>query len=896
MSELNARNLERTLMVLLPADRAPTEDEVNAFANQLRSAFSVSEGEFSAVLRRVYTKVSIIMDSGVALVSEHRPWLNARKPLIDPFYWHRYSQFLSKKDWPPQVIATLDRVSDEILDLLGNTADTDHWGRRGLVVGDVQSGKTATYTGLICKAGDAGYRLVVLLTGTLESLRRQTQERLDEGFVGLDSSGELTKIRTSRSVGVGLIDGRKAAGVFTSRLSDFNKSLLNTLGFRLDGFQVPVLVVIKKNKSILQNLEKWLTDFNSGPDGRIHAPVLVIDDEADNASVNTRREDEDPAEINRRIRSLLARFTHSSYVGFTATPFANVFIDPDTEDEMLKSDLFPRHFIYALETPSNYFGPQRVFGDDAYDNVLRSIEDADVVFPEKHKSSLTLAQLPESLLYAARTFLLATTIRDLRDEGPTHRSMLVNVSHFTAVQDQVAALLHGWLAQVQQDIRNYSQLNSEAALRVETIAALHETWMREFKDSGYSWDQVQAALVNGAVPVVVRAVNQRTGAASLDFRMYGDTGLRVIVVGGNSLSRGLTLEGLSTSYFFRSTKMYDSLLQMGRWFGYRDGYQDLCRIWLAEETVHWYTHIAEATLELRQQLRKMRDQNRQPIDFGLKVRAHPGALIVTAQNKMRRSTLVERVVSISGESLETTYIRTNENVIKSNRIVVEHFLSELQQDGEYEGKCGYGNPFWTGVPRQMVAELLRNFSVDPANVSFQANDLATFVESATEEFLNEWDVVVPQGEGKPITVAGLTVSTNVRSVRVYSESVLVSGKSARIASRGIERAGLTPEVVAELTADYRKAEPKKSVPDRLFRKQRPRPLLLLHLIEPRTNRSDAALLPSELIGLGLSFREFDDSDVARRVAYRINLIELRSTQDNLDDEDTGTEEDDDDLD
>jgi hypothetical protein len=893
MNDLNARNLERSLMVLLPADRAPTEDEVNALATQLRSAFSVSEEDFSAVLRRVYTKVSIIMDSGVALVSDHHPWLNARKPLIDPFYWHRYSQFLSKKDWPPQVIAALDRVSDEILDLLGNPADSDHWGRRGLVVGDVQSGKTATYTGLICKAGDAGYRLIVLMTGTLESLRRQTQERLDEGFVGLDSSGELTRIRTNRLVGVGLIDGGKAAGVFTSRLSDFNKSLLNTLGFRLDGFKVPVLVVIKKNKSILQNLEKWLTDFNSEADGRISAPVLVIDDEADNASVNTRREDQDPAEINRRIRSLLARFTHSSYVGFTATPFANVFIDPDTEDEMLKSDLFPRHFIYALEAPSNYFGPQGVFGEDAYENVLRSIEDAEVVFPEKHKSSLTLTELPESLIYAARTFLLATTIRDLRGEGPTHRSMLVNVSHFTAVQDQVAALLHTWLAQVQQDIRNYSRLNTDESLRVGTLAALRETWMSEFKNCGYSWDQVQAALLSGAIPVVVRAVNQRTGAASLDFRVYGDTGLRVIVVGGNSLSRGLTLEGLSTSYFFRSTKMYDSLLQMGRWFGYRDGYRDLCRIWLADETLHWYTHIADAALELRQQLRKMRDQNRQPIDFGLKVRAHPGALMVTAQNKMRRSALVERIVSISGESLETTYIRTNENVIKSNRIAVERLLVELLQDGKYKGKFGYGNPFWTGVPRQMVSELLRNFSVDPANVSFQAHDLAAFVEGATEEFLQEWDVVVPQGEGNPAAIAGLSVSTNLRNVQVYSESVLVSGKSARIASRGIERTGLAPEMVAELTAEYRKAEPKKSVPDRLFRKQRVRPLLLLHLIEPRTNKNDATVLPSELIGLGLSFREFDDSDVAKRVAYRINLIEMRSAQENLDDEDNGAEEDDD---
>jgi hypothetical protein len=895
MTDTNARNLERTLLVVLPSDRPPTEDEVKSLATQLRSAFPVTEEEFNALLRRVFTKVSIIMDPGVALVSEHRPWLNARKPQIDPFYWQRFSQFLAKKDWPPQVITTLDRVSDEILDLLGNPAETDHWKRRGLVVGDVQSGKTAAYTALTCKAGDAGYRLIILMTGTLESLRRQTQERMDEGFVGLDSSGELTKIRTSRSVGVGLINGSKAAGVFTSRLSDFNKSLLNTLGFRLDGFQVPVLVVIKKNKSILQNLEKWLADFNAGPDGKINAPVLVIDDEADNASVNTRRDDQDPAEINRRIRSLLAKFTHSSYVGFTATPFANVFIDPDTEDEMLGNDLFPRHFIYALEAPSNYVGPPAIFGDEARDNMLRPIEDAEAAFPEKHKSSLKVTELPESLLEAARTFLLSTTIRDLRGEGPSHRSMLVNVSHFTAVQDQVEALLHTWLAQVQQDIRNYSQLESAEALRVATLADLLSTWKREFADGGVPWHEVQAAMLAAILPISVKAVNQRTGAASLDFRQHGETGLRVIVVGGNSLSRGLTLEGLSTSYFFRSTKMYDSLLQMGRWFGYRDGYDDLCRVWLADETVHWYTHITDATLELRQELRKMRDQRREPIDFGLKVRAHTGSLIITAQNKMRRSTLFERVVSISGESLETTYIKTGGNIVKSNRMAVEEFLQQLVSAGRYEGAFGYGNPFWTGVPKEMVASLLRNFAVDPANISFQARDLADFVENATEDFLQEWDVVLPQGEGGTVSIAGINLSLNIRGVQPYSESVLVSGKSARIASRGIERAGLSPARVAELTAAYRETEQKKNVPDRIFRNERPRPLLLIHFIkpEPRSSRPESIVLPEELTALGLSFRVFDDSDVAKRVVYRINLVELRSGPESAGEEEDGAEDGDD---
>lgn len=454
MNTDNFRYLERTISVLLPSDRPPTEMEVKDLATRLRASFPVDDEEFEFLLRQLHTKLSIEMDTGVALVADYAPWLSALKPSIDPFYWDRFFKFLQKKDWPPRVVATLDGVTDDILDLLGNPTQTTPWKRRGLVVGDVQSGKTATYTALCCKAGDVGYRLIILLTGTLESLRRQTQERLDEGFVGLDSSGELRKGRSRTAFGVGLIDGRKAAGVFTSREDDFKKALLNARGFRLDSFQIPVLVVVKKNKKILEHLERWLTEFNAGANGLIDTPVLVIDDEADSASVNTRAANEDPTAINTRIRALLRLFTRSSYVGFTATPFANVFIDPDNITDMLGSDLFPRDFIYSLEAPTNYVGPQAVFGQEPTVDMLRTIEDADTIFPPKHKNTLVINELPPTLLDAARSFLLSTVVRDLRDEGPTHRSMLVNVSAFTNVQEQVRGHLHAWLAQVQQDVRN----------------------------------------------------------------------------------------------------------------------------------------------------------------------------------------------------------------------------------------------------------------------------------------------------------------------------------------------------------------------------------------------------------------------------------------------------------
>jgi len=895
MTSENFRSLERIIVVSLPNDRSPTEQEIKDLATKFRAVLPVADDEFDALLRQLHAKLNIEMDTGVALVAEHTPWLNALQPSIDPFYWDRFHKFLQKKDWPPRVVATLDRVTDDILDLLGNPTQGTSWKRRGLVVGDVQSGKTATYTALCCKAGDVGYRLIILLTGTLESLRSQTQERLDEGFVGLDSSGELRKVRSRAAIGVGLIDGRKDAGVFTSREHDFKKALLNALGFRLDAFKIPVLVVVKKNKKVLEHLERWLTEFNAGAGGFIDAPVLVIDDEADSASVNTRAATEDPTAINTRIRALLRLFTHSSYIGFTATPFANVFIDPDNVDQMLGSDLFPRDFIYSLEAPTNYVGPQAVFGDAPTVNMLRSIEDADTIFPPKHKNTLIVNALPRTLLEAARSFLLSNTIRDLREEGPTHRSMLVNISAFTNVQEQVRTLLQSWLSQTQQDIRNYSQLPPTEALKNETLAALHATWNVEFSSPGMTWEAVQAALLAGVLPVTTQAVNQRTGAASLDYAKHRQNGLRVIAIGGNSLSRGLTLEGLSTSYFFRNSQMYDTLQQMGRWFGYRDGYADLCRLWLTEDAMHWYRHISKATDELRSEFRRMRAQDRTPEDFGLKVRAHPDSLMVTARNKMRNSQTVERVISMRGQSLETARLKSNENIVRANRITVERFIASLAEEGCNQTTSGLGNPFWRAVPSRLIAQLLRGFDVHPFNVSFQSLDLADFIEGPTEERLRQWDVVFPQGKSETReTLSTVTVSPSMRKVRVDENSVLVSGRSARVASRGIEREGMDTDLIDRITRDF-KEKPEntgKSVPDSVYRVARTRPLLLVHVIEATADGGETP--PNGLIALGLSFPDFNDDDVARRVKYRVNLVELRAMIENEVDEDLGESDDDED--
>jgi hypothetical protein len=334
----------------------PTESEIKQCLAEARILVpEVTDEECDQILRRLLTRLQVTMEIGVAVIDDEvcKPWLKDRQD-ISFFYWNRYKQYLEKiKGRNSVVIETLGRVTDEILDLTGNPANETRWQRRGLVMGNVQSGKTANYTALANKAMDAGYRVIIILAGMQENLRRQTQERLDVELVGLDSQLVLDQVGRKLPVGVGRIDGNHFVATFTSKYNDFDQKILNNLNLRINTCAEPVVFVVKKQKQRLTYLEKWLRTFNAGPDGLIDLPMLLIDDEADNASVNTKNDD-DPTSINECIRKLLALFKRASYVGVTATPYANIFINPESDQDMLGNDLFPRDFIYSLTPPTNY--------------------------------------------------------------------------------------------------------------------------------------------------------------------------------------------------------------------------------------------------------------------------------------------------------------------------------------------------------------------------------------------------------------------------------------------------------------------------------------------------------------------------------------------------------------
>lgn len=897
----NARRLELSITTSLTVSGSiPSEEEILALAEQLRKIplYAVQEDEFADVIRRLHEALTIDMGLGSCVVDSHTPWLQARKAEIEPFYWNRYQTDLRKQGWGPKVVNALDKVTDEILDLMGDPADDAGWPRRGLVMGDVQSGKTSNYTGLICKAADAGYKLVILLTGTLESLRRQTQERLDAGFVGLDSSGVVNnRNRHRREIGVGLVNSARAAGVFTSTVGDFKAVTVNQLGFKLKDYNEPVLLVVKKNKRILENLTDWLVTFNATNSGQIKLPLLLIDDEADNASINT-----NPAKataINAGIRSLLKVFPRSSYVGFTATPFANVFINPDTTDAMVGDDLFPRDFIYALDAPTNYLGARLIFGDDSPLNCLRYIDDDEVDLP-KQKVDSVIDSVPQSMIDAVLSFFVVNAIMDLRGNMPKHRSMLINVSHFTIIQNQIRDILDSLVRRMQQDIRNYASLSEKEALNNATLAALYQVYKREYSGSGSTWAQVQKAITSASLPVEVRAVNQKTGGASLNYSLYKDNGLRVIAVGGNSLARGLTLEGLCISYFNRGTQMYDALLQMGRWFGYRPGYEDLFRIWLTEESANWYSHITEATDELRGEIKRMQHLKLKPIDFGLKVRASPDSLLITARNKMRDSEEIVHTISVSGDGLESSRLLKDNQIILGNFRAAQKLAAQIV-DCRVVADTSRGYPFWTGVKKDLIVEFLRRFVSHPLNLKLQSAGLAEFIDQSDDKKLECWDVSIPSGGGGQFElIPGLVADLRVRKIAEDNErrSLLINEKKMRVGSPADEKAGLSKKDIDTAEAKFR-ANPinadKVTVPSSAYRNERRSPLLLLHLLKPTYmaggERKDY-FLPEEckaLVAIGLSFPPL--AKESQSLTYRINLVELRNmlvteiaTDDDVDDE------------
>jgi hypothetical protein len=855
---------------------------------------SLSTEQLSVLKKQLEHNIGIKMSSGEVIhARDHIPWVEDAKAKITWDYWNSYAQLLISDGWTKEVIDVLNEDTDKILTECGNPALTDGWKHRGLVMGDVQSGKTANYNGLIAKAADAGYKVIVLLTGLIEELRKQTQERMDEGFVGRNSRDVLGVTQNMEPIGVGKYRN-KFANVLTSIDSDFLTSNSRALrGIPLSNISEPVLFVIKKNKSPLENLNKWLAQQLPTNLTLHDLPLLIVDDEADNASVNTKKEEEDPATINRLIRELLGRFSRSTYVAFTATPFANVFINPDNE-----KDLFPSNFIYSLNSPSNYIGTESIFGEEGkYSNQLRMISDIEPVIPESHKKSHFLDDIPESMKTAVKVFMLSCAIRDIRKEKLKHRTMLINVSRFNDVQAQISEYLRQYLTDINEEIRQY--LLSTSWQSHTLLTDLKYIFESEFSNSGVSWDEIRNELHQSTASIKVVKVNQKSDE-KLNFSEYKNTekGRRVIAVGGLALSRGLTLYGLSVSYFYRNSKAYDTLLQMGRWFGYRPGYDDLFRIWMESEAIDSFAHISNAVSQLRTDFRRMSANRLSPDQFGIRVQSHPDTLIVTALNKMRNSSEIVHQVSFSAFDAETPFLNkavhlNNENVLITNQLVES--LGKAQIIGR--------KYLWEKIDKQIIYDFLSKLNISEMNLKFiedpksKSKPLINFIGENEIIELSQWDICIPQGIGDPVGnfIPNLSdiisnISCRERKFEIVSKNVnYLKVNKQKVGDTEDEKAGMSLDEIDKAQAAWLEELAKdptkgKKTPSYMYRLFRSRPLLTVQFVGlSEIKPAEKNMMPPDeidskvMVAISLSFPDFDKMGTKypnSKVVYRLNKIAM----------------------
>lgn len=882
----------------LAREKEVTPELIRTWIARHRVMFSITDEEAERLARQLEARHDVTMRFGSQLTAQDfKPWLESAKIGINWYYWDRYRRLLREEmKLSKGVIATIHDETERTLGLLGNPSAQNPWQRRGMVVGYVQSGKTANYIGLTAKAADAGYRVIVVIAGVHNNLRNQTQVRVDEGFIGRDSARLLSR-KADRFIGVGNYDKTRRPISFTNAVKDFDTGMATGLGLPLHNLTEPAVFVIKKNYNTLKNLTDWLQEHNGGTAARA-LPFLLIDDEADNASINVRYGKGEVTRINGQIRTLLKHFTHSCYVGYTATPFANIFIDPDTEDEMLGAELFPRDFIVSLDPPSNYFGAATVFGakSDAY---VRHIADNEDVLPLKHPKSLQLDSLPPSMVTAVRAFCVARAIRLARGHQTAHCSMLVNASRFTGIQGVIRGHIQQLLDDIRASVRLHSGLSVARALRDSEMMALHEVFNDEYVGTGVDWPTIQEQLLAAVAPIKVVEVNSRSHG-TLNYSDYQDTGLSVIAVGGYSLSRGLTLSGLMVSYFLRSSVMYDTLMQMGRWFGYRPEYEDLCRIWMPEEAEGWYAHVAESIDMLREDLRIMAAANATPADFGLKVRSHPDTLMVTARNKMGSGEKVKVSINLEKAFVETASLRRDDDSREANLATARALAKQLKEAGfpMESSKEVSGGYLLRGVPAEPVLAFLAAFRNSPASLLTEPGPVTRYIQRRKADELAHWDVLLASTNSVGAMEdrsLGVTIRCQRRREGKASDSrtVRVTNKQ-RVASRGVERTGLDRGLIEEAEAEYRSThspglDGTYNYPDWVYRTKRRTPLLIVHLLN-LTKKDDktASLFSGPTVAWSLALPSTNTPEAA--VEYIVTKQWQRENMPLDDDQDDEDEE------
>lgn len=822
-------------------------------------------------------------------------WLYERKSNTDLNYFNRYKSYLRKEDFPEDVIDKMEKSTEKILSYCADPLNKS-WSintkKRGLVIGDVQSGKTANYLSLINMAADYGYQLIILLAGLTDSLRIQTQKRVDSGFVGAQSD---TIGAVEIYVGVGTSEEKHYAIPMTNQKLDFVKFKKENANFKRSDLSKPVIMVVKKNKSILSQMAEWV---KPGMDDIKSNNILIVDDEADNASINTKSQDEDPSVINQLIRDIFNNFPIASYVGYTATPFANVFINP--YDDEASRDLFPSDFIVQLKEPDGYFGTKKALFDNHHVRILDEQEEN--FLPVKHNKDVEFYdQLPESLIEALNDFILTNVIRTLKGQEKKHRTFMINISRFNKVQEKIKLKIEEYLNKLKNSIEQCYKLPVNDFCKDIKLKKLYnqynyDDFYKEVRNK-YSWDQIQEYLNSEAKKIEISVINNKNSKERYNYDDHKEEGARLIAIGGFVLSRGLTLEGLTISYFSRNANAYDTMLQMCRWFGYRKGYEELCRIYISEINLENYRAIDDAIDDLKSQISIMSSRGKTPMEFGLMVKESPDTLetsmLITSRNKMRSSKEVIRSLNYSGATVDTPKIFKDVDSNIRNKNLLNDLAYNLKKDGimleEIDGRYMFKN-----VDKKYISDFIEKIIIPIENRKFDKEGLSECILNSKE--FKSWDIVVATGsKTNPhkwlFCSKELPLSLRSFNYRTDESFIRISGGNNRLVEPGIYNSGLSQEQKnkAKIIA-HTAPKPHNNPVASDYLQVREKPLLVIYPLELQSMHKEdglseeiASKFNDETIALGFAIG-FPGTNNKVMVKYRANARKLKELSGDIEDE------------
>ena len=766
----------------------------------------------------------------VAESYELETWLDSSRRVNPEIRFEAYKKLLISEN-KGAIIPQMDADTYKILDSCYNPSEMNQeWDRRGLVYGHVQSGKTANYIGLINRALDSGYQIIIVLTGMTEDLRRQTQYRIDEGVVGQ---------REQVDIGVGLDFNFKTLDEIMPATS-IKKDLKKNDDWRDNNLNTnkKSIWVIKKNKSVLENLILWL-DKQRTDGSKIHnVPFLIIDDEADNASIQSlsKKDYEEWGEgrklsklnlenltneqeivltnakariikaINRNIRVALSLMSHKTFVAYTATPYSIINqTSEDLERETTiggkvfnidkNSDLFPEHFIIPISAGSKYMGIERIFPSDKAKklpvvvNVSTKYANENLdsnYFPTKRGQSYSFPNIPESLEDAIIHFLISIIIRKHRKHRD-YNSLLVHTSHLTDNADYLADKIEAFITKLQEHLPSntggyFTRIESAfKEIKKQSSNKLFKNYFdqdyffpeninkNEILDVINSRKDTKDKYIYAPLEVVSYHSSTRPGLKhqlhTLKFDIKDTDGNKkfknYIVVGGNRLSRGLTLEGLSTTYFIRNSTRQDSLYQMGRWFGYRIGFEDLVRIYMPTDQILWFNGVYKLEMDLRKDFEQNNEEDTKmlPRDAVIKLAYHtnenmhvPKGLrkkfpAICDPNKLRNTKT--QLMSFYG-SKSTNRIINEKDVQKTNVNLVKRIFNLVKQDSNAKlfdmsnslvpDACLNSNTNYTDVNYKYIIDLLDNYKAHEKIIG-DLIALRGFIDKNKIK-LNNWSLVL----------------------------------------------------------------------------------------------------------------------------------------------------------